>query len=77
MAFAHWLRHTAISHALAGGTPLADVARRAGHANPAITAAIYTHAVSENERKAAMIGDSLLGPAKSADIGTPIGRKGE
>ena len=58
----HWLRHTAISHAIAEGTSLADVSRRAGHANPAITAAVYTHAVSDGERKAAMIGDSLLSP---------------
>lgn len=56
----HWLRHTAISHAIAEGTSLADVSRRAGHKNPAITAAIYTHAVSEGEQKAAAIGDSLL-----------------
>jgi integrase len=60
----HWLRHTEISHAIAGGTPLADAARRAGHKSPAVTAAIYTHAVGEGERKAALIGDALLAPAK-------------
>jgi hypothetical protein len=47
---------------------LADASKRAGHKNPAVTAAIYTHAVSDNERKAARIGDSLLGPAKSAEM---------
>jgi integrase len=57
---AHWLRHTQISHGLAGGTPLADASRRAGHKSPAVTAAIYTHAVGEGERKAALIGDGLL-----------------
>ena len=60
----HWLRHTEISHAIAGGTPLADASRRAGHKSPAVTAAIYTHAVGEGERKAALIGDALLAPAK-------------
>lgn len=62
----HYLRHAAISHAIAEGTPLADASKRAGHKNPAVTAAIYTHAVSENERKAAMIGDSLLRPEQPA-----------
>ena len=62
----HWGRHTAISHALAGGAPLADVSKRAGHANPAITAAIYAHAVGEGEQKAAMIADGLLVPAVMA-----------
>lgn len=64
----HWLRHTAISHAIANGTPLADAAKRAGHKNPAITAAIYTHAVGDGEKKAAAIGDSLLTSGKSAEI---------
>jgi integrase len=63
----HWLRHTAISHAIAEGTSLADASRRAGHKSPAITAAIYTHAVGEGEKKAAMIGDRLLSPAPSAE----------
>ena len=64
----HWLRHTAISHALAAGATLADASKRAGHSNPAITAAIYLHTVSDGEKKAAQIGDSLLAPAKSADV---------
>lgn len=64
----HWLRHTAISHAIAEGTSLADAAKRAGHKSPALTAAVYTHSVTEGEKKAALIGDSLLAPAKSADL---------
>jgi len=56
----HWLRHTAISHAIAEGTPLADASKRAGHKSPAVTAAIYTHAVGEGQSKAAAIGDSML-----------------
>ena len=75
----HWGRHTAISHALAGGAPLADVSKRAGHANPAITAAIYAHAVGEGENKAAMIGDGLLAqaPAAAADPAKLTGESGE
>jgi integrase len=64
----HWLRHTAISHALDEGTSLADASKRAGHSNPATTAAIYTHAVNEGDQRAAMIGDSLLGPHTVAEL---------
>jgi integrase len=64
----HWLRHTAISHSLAEGTPLADASQRAGHKNPAITAAIYTHVVGEGEKKASAIGDRLLSPSAPAEI---------
>jgi integrase len=63
----HWLRHTAISHAIAEGASLADASRRAGHKNPAITAAIYTHAVGDGEKKAAIIGDKLLSCVTSAE----------
>ncbi len=41
----HDLRHTAVSSLLAAGIPLAEVAQLAGHASPAITSALYTHAV--------------------------------
>lgn len=71
----HWLRHTAISHAIAAGTPLADASRRAGHKSPAITAAIYTHAVGEGEKKAAEIGDSLLAPSSVAAVEEICSRK--
>ena len=73
----HWLRHTAISHAIAEGTSLADVSRRAGHASPAITAAVYTHAVGDGERKAAAIGDSLLTAAKGAEVEQMATDKGQ
>ncbi|HKU54870.1 MAG TPA: hypothetical protein VJP60_05865 [Rhizomicrobium sp.] len=39
------------------------MSKRAGHANLAITAAIYAHALGEGEMKAALIGDDLLLPA--------------
>jgi integrase len=45
---------------MAQGTTLADASKRAGHSNPAITAAIYTHAVDDGDKQAAAIGDSLL-----------------
>jgi integrase len=41
----HDLRHTAVSSLLAAGIPLAEVSQLAGHASPAITSALYTHAV--------------------------------
>jgi integrase len=56
----HSLRHTAISHAIEGGLGLADVAARAGHSSVSTTARTYVHAVSESQRRAAEIGDSLL-----------------
>jgi hypothetical protein len=48
----HDLRHTAGSHLLAEGVPLPEVSQILGHANPAITARLYAHAV-RRERGAA------------------------
>jgi integrase len=56
----HALRHTHISHAIEGGLSLADAAARAGHSSVMTTARTYVHSVSESQRKAALIGDSLL-----------------
>lgn len=42
----HDTRHTVISHLLAAGRPLPEVSAMAGHASPAITAALYAHAIS-------------------------------
>ncbi len=39
----HSLRHTYASQQLEAGVNIADVARQLGHANPAITLAIYVH----------------------------------
>ena len=44
----HHGRHSYISHALAGGRSLAEVAAAAGHANITITA-IYTHVVVDDD----------------------------
>ena len=69
----HWLRHTAISHSLAGGAPLAEASRRAGHSNSATTARVYTHVLDEAQQKSAAVGDQLLTistPAQLANIRT-------
>jgi integrase len=41
------LRHTHATHLLLDGWPIPTVSRRLGHANPAITMAIYAHALSD------------------------------
>lgn len=60
----HALRHTSISHAIEAGLSLADTAARAGHGSVMTTARTYVHAVNESQRKAALIGDGLLGAAE-------------
>jgi len=42
-AYVHDLRHTAISHQLAAGVALPEVSAAAGHANPAVTTAVYAY----------------------------------
>ena len=44
----HGLRHLHASLLLAEGLPLPEVSRRLGHASPAITMAIYSHAVRDD-----------------------------
>jgi len=56
----HALRHGAASLALLGGAPLADVSRRLGHADPSITARVYSHALS-NGRWVAEAIERVLG----------------
>ncbi|NTU80721.1 MAG: site-specific integrase [Chloroflexales bacterium] len=45
----HDLRHTAATLMLADGVPLVTVSKILGHASPAITAAIYAHALDESK----------------------------
>jgi integrase len=45
----HGLRHLSASLLLAQNVPLPNVSRRLGHANPGITARIYSHAVSNDD----------------------------
>lgn len=49
----HGLRHQNASFLLSKGVALPTVSKRLGHANPAITARIYSHAVGEDDQKAA------------------------
>jgi len=49
----HGLRHTAASLMLAQGVPLPDVAAQLRHADPAITARIYSHSLGEDRQHAA------------------------
>ncbi len=43
----HDLRHTHTTHLLMAGWAVVTVSRRLGHANPAITLAIYAHALAD------------------------------
>jgi len=49
----HTLRHTHGSMLLSAGVPLPAVSKRLGHANPNITAAVYSHALPSDEERAA------------------------
>jgi len=49
----HALRHTHGSMLLSAGLPLPAVSKRLGHANPNITAAVYSHALPSDEERAA------------------------
>jgi integrase len=49
----HGLRHLCASLLLDRGLPLPAVSARLGHANPNITAAIYSHAIRGQDRLAA------------------------
>jgi integrase len=56
----HGLRHGAASLALLAGIPLPDVSQRLGHADVAITARTYSHAISDGRRVAEAI-ERVLG----------------
>ena len=53
----HDLSHTHATHLLMDGWDVARVARRLGHANPAITLKLYAHAITDVQ------GDDLATPA--------------
>jgi integrase len=57
----HGLRHWHATMLLAGGLPVADVARRLGHANPSITMSTYAHAMGHDDRAADIV-SRALGP---------------
>ena len=45
----HGLRHTAASIMLAAGVPLIVVSRQLGHANPHVTAQVYSHLLADSQ----------------------------
>ena len=49
----HTLRHSHGSHLGAAGVPIADISKRLGHANPGVTARIYSHAMDATDAGAA------------------------
>ena len=49
----HAFRHSHLSHTQEAGVSLAAVAKRARHANPGVTSAIYSHSSEEADRAAA------------------------
>jgi integrase len=57
----HHCRHTAATHMLAAGVPVATVAHILGHANPSITQRIYSHYLPAHGDQAAAAMQSLYG----------------
>jgi integrase len=56
----HSLRHTHTSELLSMGVPITAVAERLGHASPAITLSIYSHALpADNEAAAKLWNDAM------------------
>jgi len=57
----HSARHTAISHMLADGIDVATVGDQAGHADPAVTLKVYTHALKQRRAATGKRMDRLYG----------------
>jgi integrase len=71
----HDWRHTHASLQLAAGTPVPSVARRLGHASPAITMNVYAHAMRQSEDKAVATASAFMrasAPALPAPKGNAI-----
>lgn len=56
----HTLRHSHGSQLLSAGIPLPTVSKRLGHSNTQITASVYSHALPEDEQRAAKAWDDKL-----------------
>jgi integrase len=56
----HSLRHTNASHSLSRGVPLPTVSKRLGHADPSITLRIYSHALPEDDHRAAAAWEGVI-----------------
>lgn len=56
----HTLRHSHASHLLSQGVPLPAVSARLGHADPNVTARIYSHALPQDDDRAANAWDEVV-----------------
>lgn len=73
----HTLRHTHASHLLSRGVPLAAVSARLGHADPSITARIYSHAIPTDDVRAAREWEGFVDELRAVEeldavIGLPV-----
>lgn len=59
----HSLRHTHASNLLSRGVPLPAVSARLGHADVNITAKVYSHALPDDDRRAADAWESVIYPS--------------
>tara|TARA_A100001037_G_C14606831_1_gene395503 strand:- start:181 stop:498 length:318 start_codon:yes stop_codon:yes gene_type:complete len=55
----HHLRHNAGSYWLSKNVPITVVSKALGHANPAITMAIYAHVLQEDNKQIADVWEAL------------------
>ena len=62
----HSLRHGHASQLLSEGVPIPTVSKRLGHANPAITLKLYSHALESDESAAAQRWDSAFAKVVTA-----------
>ncbi len=58
----HACRHTHASRLLADLVPVTDVAKRLGHASPAVTMSIYAHAMPGQDEATARVVDQWFMP---------------
>jgi integrase len=75
----HVMRHSHASLLLDKNEPLPAVSARLGHADPSITARVYSHALKETERRAAKAMDDIFGalPARTEANGMDEKRKND
>lgn len=60
----HSLRHTLASLLLSNGVPLPAVSARLGHADVNVTARVYSHALLDDDRRAADAWEAIVGPVQ-------------
>jgi integrase len=58
---AHYLRHAHATLLAASGLDVKTLQRRLGHTQASVTLDVYTHALSEMDRRAAELVDRALG----------------